>query len=275
MSLGPFDLTGGPFLMLYGGLLAVTIVAGFAIPRWLRPEGRTARITDADELAVLAGGGTRFFDAVVSRLLAVKALTMIGKDRFLAETSTGRNAAERSVLTLAPPTKWSTIERALKPHVAPLERKLVAAGLLMDGGTATQLRLWQTTPYLLLFVFGAIKWEVGTMRDRPVGFLTMLLVATAIFALIRFLAVDRRTRGGQQVLAEAMARADRMRRAPTPTETDMAVALFGTAVLVGSGWAGFHTLRTSNASSGGDSGGGGSDGGGGGCGGGGCGGCGG
>ena len=59
---------------------------------------------------------------------------------------------------------------------------------------------------------------------------------------------------------------DRLRKAPTTSEIGLAVALFGTAVLVGSGFADFHTLR--HASS--DGGGGGSDGGGdgGGCGGG-------
>ncbi len=54
-----------------------------------------------------------------------------------------------------------------------------------------------------------------------------------------------------------------------------AVALFGTTVLVGSSWSGFHTMRQSgsdgSSGGGGDSGGGGGDGGGGG--GGGCGGC--
>jgi uncharacterized protein (TIGR04222 family) len=141
----------------------------------------------------------------------------------------------------------------------------------MDRGTVWQMRFWQTTPYLLLIVFGAIKVDVGLSRDKPVGFLTLLLILTAILALVRFLAVDRRTRGGIEVLADARARSDRLRRAPTPTETGMAVALFGTMVLAGSDMDGFHTMRS--ASSGGDGGSSSSDGGGGGCGGGGCGGC--
>ena len=37
MSLGPFDLTGEPFLMLYSLLLAAAMVAGFVIPRRMRP----------------------------------------------------------------------------------------------------------------------------------------------------------------------------------------------------------------------------------------------
>ena len=41
-----FDLTGGPFLELYGILFGITIVAGFLIPRWLRPDGYAGRVTD-------------------------------------------------------------------------------------------------------------------------------------------------------------------------------------------------------------------------------------
>jgi uncharacterized protein (TIGR04222 family) len=270
--MSPFDMTGGPFLQLYFTLFVMVIVAGFVIPRWLKPEGRTARSATVDELAFLAGGRARFTDALVSRLLARRALSMVGKDRFEADRrEPGMDAAERSVLALPAPTRWSTIEHALKRYADPVEEKLVSADLLMDRGTAWQMRFWQTLPYFLLLGFGAIKWEVGVSRDRPVGFLTMFLIATAIFALIRFVAVDRLTRGGVETLAEARRRSERLRRAPTPMETDMGVALFGTAVLAGSSWSEFHTLRSSSSGDSGSSGGG--DGGGSGCGGGGCGGC--
>lgn len=272
--MSPFDMTGGPFLQLYGILLVLVIVAGFIIPRWLKPEGRTARSATVDELAFLAGGRARFVDALVSRLLARRALSMVDKDKFEADRrETGSDAAERSVLALSAPTRWSTIEHTLKRYADPVEEKLVSADLLMDSGTAWQMRFWQTLPYFLLLGFGAIKWEVGVSRDRPVGFLTMFLVVTAIFALIRFIAVDRLTRGGVETLTEARRRSERLRRAPTPTETDMGVALFGTGVLAGSSWSDFHTLRSSSSgsdsgsSSGGDSGGSGCGGGGG------CGGC--
>jgi uncharacterized protein (TIGR04222 family) len=274
--MSPFDLTGGPFLQLYAILFVAAVVAGFVIPRWLRPEGRTVRSASVDELAFLAGGRARFADALVSRLLARRALAMVGKDRFEADRrEPGTNAAERSVLALSAPTRWSTIEQTLKRYADPIEEKLVSAELLIGAGTAWQMRFWQSLPYLLLLGFGAIKWEVGVSRDRPVGFLTLFLFVTALFALIRFIAVDRRTRGGVETLAEARQRSERLRRAPTPMETDMGVALFGTAVLAGSSWSGFHAMRTSSS---GDSGSSGSDGGSSGCGGGGgggggCGGC--
>lgn len=274
MSLGPFDLTGGPFLALYTVLLILTVVAGIVIPHWLRPEGRLARITDTGQLAYLAGGLSRFADAVVMRLLAVRALAINGKQKFHAVVrDAGRSPAERSVLALPGEIGWPLIERSLKSYAPTVEQDLVAAGLLMDRGLTLQMRFWQTLPYFLLLLFGGTKWMVGVARDRPVGFLTMLLVLTAILALVRWFSVDRRTLGGHTMLDKARAEAQRLRRAPTATETDVAVALFGTSVLVGSSWADFHQLRT--ASSGDSGSGGSSDGGSSGCGGGGggCGGC--
>ncbi len=272
MPLGPFDMTGGPFLTLYAVLLVVTIIAGFTIPRWLRPDGRDQRVTDADDLAVLAGGPARFIDTIVARLLSVGALEMTGKDVFrVVSRDAGRNTAERSVLALPQPIGWSAIEGGLKPYAEPVERRLTASQQLMDGSTVLQMRFWQTSPYLLLLTFGATKWMIGSARDRPVGILTAFLIFTAIFAIIRFFAVDRRTRAGRDAVDRAIAQSERLKRAPTNSEVDVAVALFGTAVLVGSGWAPFHTLRNPSSS---DSGGGSSDGGSGcGGGGGGCGGC--
>jgi uncharacterized protein (TIGR04222 family) len=271
MGLGPFDLHGPAFLTLYGVLLGLTIVAGFAIPRWLRPEGRSARLTDPDQIAYLAGGSLRYVDAVVARMLAAGKIAVDGRNaaRILAPPVLTAGP-ERSVLALPTPTPWARVMKAVSGHAKAIEAQLVRAELLIDRGTALQLRFWQTTPYLLLLVFGAIKWDVGVGRGRPVGYLTAFLILTAIFALIRFASIDRRTRGGVEVLATARTGADRLRRAPTDDEMPMAVALFGTVVLAGSEWNDYHAMRA--ASSSGDSGSSGSDGGGG-CGGGGCGGC--
>ncbi|MEZ0241901.1 MAG: TIGR04222 domain-containing membrane protein [Sphingomonas sp.] len=274
--MSPFDLTGGPFLQLYGILFGLTLIAGWIIPRWLRPEGNRPRSVSVDELAWLAGGRTRFADALIARLLSRRALSITGGNRFAPDRSqTGETTAERSVLALTPAAPWKMIERTLRPHGEAVQERLIASGLLMDGGTVWQMRFWQTLPYLLLFGFGAIKLDVGLARDKPVGFLTIALLVTAILALVRFLAVDRKTRGGLEALNDARSQSDRMRRAPATDETDMAVALFGTAVLAGSSWSSFHTMRSANAS--GDSGTSGSSSDGGGCGGGGggggCGGC--
>jgi uncharacterized protein (TIGR04222 family) len=278
MSLGPLDLAGGPFLELYATLLVAAVAAGFIIPSLMRPRGSPRYVTDPDQLAFLAGGAARFQETVTARLLAARTLVMSDRKRFDVIAHEGAmSAAERSVLALPAPLGWQEIRRALSSHLGPLEDKMIRAGLLIDREMRRRIRLQAVLPYIALIVFGAAKWEIGINRHRPVGYLTALLIVTAVLALVRWASIDRRTRAGRDALAEARHRAQRLSIAPTNPEIGLGVALFGTAVLAGSGWADFHRLRQA-ASSGGYGGDGGSScggggGGGGGCGGGGCGGC--
>ena len=106
MSYGPFDLTGGPFLALYLMLLVAAIIAGFMIPRRMRPAGRAQQVTDPNMLAWLAGGGVRFIDALVTRLLAKGDLTLLARDGFyIRPGASGTTAAEQRVLALESPVK--------------------------------------------------------------------------------------------------------------------------------------------------------------------------
>ena len=181
---------------------------------------------------------------------------------------------ERSVLALPDGASWGQVERAVVKHSGTVRDRLVDSELMMGGWQSLQLRFFQTLPYFLLLGFGYAKLLIGESRGRPVGFLTLLLVITGFLAVIRFLVLDRRTRAGQEALAEARERSERLQRAPASGETDLAVALFGTAVLVGSDWGAFHQLRVASSSGdGGSSSTSSGDGGGSGCGGGGCGGC--
>jgi uncharacterized protein (TIGR04222 family) len=273
MSLGPFDLTGGPFLALYIFLLVVTVTGGLIIPHRLRPPGQTRHVRDVDELAYLAGGGARLEDAVVGRLLSARALVMIGKNRFSVKSpERAETPAERSVLALEAPIRWREIELALQSYIEPLEQRMITAGLLMTEEERGNVRFWSTLPYAMLITFGATKLIIGDARDRPIGYLTALVVLTVLFAVIRWFNIDRRTQAGRAAVVAARERSGRLRTAPTAPEIGMAVALFGTVVLAGSGWEDFHRLRNASGGGGGDGGSGGSDGGGGGCGGG-CGGC--
>lgn len=272
MPLNPFDLTGGPFLLLYIVLLVLATIAAFRIPHRLRPDGRAGQSLNADHLAYLSGGAARYVDTLVARLLTAGLLTLSGGHKLMSNgAGQGRTAAEKSVLALPGEVGWSAIEGAAIDYAEPIHRDLVRRHLLIDEDRVLLLRLWQTLPFAALLLFGAIKWEVGTMRDRPIGFLTLLLVLTFIFAIIRFASVDRRTRAGIVALESARLGADRLRRAAVSDEIPLAVALFGTTVLIGSYWSDYHDLRRASSNDGGsnsnDSS---SDGG---CGGGGCGGC--
>lgn len=273
--MNPFDLHGPAFLTLYLFGLALAIGAGMAIPAWRRPPGRGGGPHDAEALAYLAGGPRRFADTVLARLLSRGALAVEGRTLAIGQ-AVGGTPAEAAVLRLPAPVTVATAEVALAQHGGAVEKRLIADGAMIDAAAAHRLRWWQCAPYLALLGFGAIKVAVGLARDRPVGLLVALMLATAVFAGLRWNSVDRRTRAGERALRDAQARADRLRRAPTAPEMEQAVALFGTAVLAGSAYEGLHTMRRPASSDGGGGGGAGDDGGGGGDGGGcggGCGGC--
>ncbi len=249
MGLGPFDLNGGQFLALYAVLLGLAALVGFILPRWLRPQGADGQASGADQLAYLAGGKARFVDAVITRMLAAGQLKMEGKAKARILASAGAaGSAERSVFALPTPATWPKVMQAIGRQVPDVEGRLISAGLLMDRATTTRLRFWQTTPYVVVALFGAIKWEVGMLRERPVGYLGALLLLTLFFSLLRFLFVDRRTRNGIAAVLKAQGQSERLRRAPTNDETALAVALFGTPVLAGSAFGDYHTLRAATSS---------------------------
>lgn len=276
MGLGPFDWSGGTFLAVYLALFAAALAISFVLPRWLRPAGRrNFAALNADELAFLAGGPIRLAEANVSRLLTSKAMAIAPSKQFdIARPGGGETPAERALLAMTSPATWLSVNIALQSAADGTRQKLIDLGLCNRDSAMRWLRRWQAAPFVALFVFGAIKWGIGLARGRPIGFLTVLLIATLIAAAIRIRAVDHRTRAGDAALNEARRYASRLQFAPLTNETGLAVALFGTAVLAGSALTAFHVQRAgasnsgggdSGSSSGGDSGGG--------CGGGGCGGC--
>ena len=276
MNLGPFDLTGGPFLALYSVVLVLAGLASLLIPRMMRGQGRPGQADGQDDLAFLAGDVTRLAEAAVARLLESGALVQQGRSQFMTVVSdAGKTPVERAILGMARPAGWGAILRAVAAEAMPIERRLVAKGLLLDSATQVRLRLTATLPLLLALGFGAIKLLVGVSRGKPVGYLVALLLITAVLGAMRFAKLDRRTREGQQMLAQERVISERLRRAPQRSEMGRSVALFGTAVLAGSALSNFDAMRRNTSGSDGSSGCSGSAGGdgGGGCGGGGCGGC--
>lgn len=277
MSLGPFDLTGGPFLALYSAVLVSAGIASVVLPARLRPEGRPGRPDGEDELAFLAGGVPRLADVATVRLLDAGAMVVQGRSQLQAKPGArGNTPVERAILSMAKPATWPAVLRAVWGESGSIQQRLAAKGLLLDPAETLRLRLLGTAPLLLALAFGATKLVIGVGRGKPVGYLALLLTLTAVLAVVRWAKTTRLTREGSRLLERERNSAQRLRRAPVRDEVPQSVALFGTAVLAGSILTDFHAMRRSN---GGDTGGySGSDGGssgcgGSGCGGGGCGGC--
>ncbi|MEO1221651.1 MAG: TIGR04222 domain-containing membrane protein [Pseudomonadota bacterium] len=267
--------SGSDFLIFYGVMLATCIAAGLWIPANLRPQGKRSEVEDMEEVAVLTGGADRLSVAVLSSLFAKGALASGEKRKLRVASSNGAEGdAERAVLAKVGDFSPSEAQKSIAAQAQRVEARLIRRGLLMDSSERMRLRLLSTLPYALLFLIGLYRQQAGEALGEPTGILVMLLIATFVFGLIRFATGTKRTIAGQEVVKTMEDNGSRLKRAPQANEAGFAVALFGTAVLVGTPWEPVHAAR--QAGSGGDAGHGGDsdsgDGGGGGCGGG-CGGC--
>lgn len=247
--MNPLNWDGPTFLVFYGLALIVAIPLAWIIGRIARPAGRTQVLSDADSLAYLAGRDGRFAEGVASRLMASGAIAVEGRE-FRRGAGDARAAGDRAVLALPSPFGWKDVVAALKPEGAALERRLVANGLLLDSSERRRLALIATSPFLLLLLVGALKLVVGFSRGAPVFFLVVLLFITFVLAMMRWAMVSDKTSAGRAALKAARRQHDRLRRAPTARETDLAVALFGTTVLAGSAFAAFHLMRAPSDSGG-------------------------
>lgn len=267
--------SGNDFLLFYGLMLVTCIAAGLWIPATLRPQGKRSDVRDVEELAVLSGGANRLSVAVLSSLFASGALREGAKGKLnVRRRDQASGAAERAVLATVGDFSPSDAQKSIHDEAERVEAQLVERGLLMDSAERLRLRSLSALPYTLLFVIGLYRQQAGEAQGEPTGFLIVLLIVTFVFGLIRFFSGTKRTIAGQQAVKSLEQESSRLKRAPQANEAGFAVALYGTAVLVGTPWEPVHAAR--QAGSAGDGGGYTSDsgdGGGSGCGGGGCGGC--
>jgi uncharacterized protein (TIGR04222 family) len=263
--------TGSDFLLFYSVLLGFAGLAAWWMPGLLREPGRRGSLDDLESVAVLAGGPSRLADSLLAELFVHGALAEGEKGKLaITNRSVAVSPAGRALIEAGGPLSLSDARKALGAHAERVTTKLQRAGLLLRDADYARLRWLAITPLATLFLLGVYRERAGEAVGEPTGFLVILLILTFAATVARFATVDRRTAAGLAAVRDLRARNDRFARAPMPDEAAMAVALFGTAVLVGTPWEPVHAMRQQSGDSGGDSG---SSDGGSGCGGGGCGGC--
>lgn len=265
--------TGSDFLLFYSILLGFACLAGWWIPNLLREAGRRGSLDDLEGVALLTGGRARLTDSLLAELYVQGGLTEGPKGKLaIADRNAPVSPTARTLLANDTPLSLADARKAIGAQAERVAARLQRSGLLMRDEDYTKLRWLSVTPFVALFLVGLYRQRAGDALGEPTGFLVILLVLTGVFAVIRFATVDPRTVAGIAAVSDLRARNDRFSRAPLPEEAAMAVALFGTAVLVGTPWEPVHAMRKPDGDAG-SSGGDGSSDGGSGCGGGGCGGC--
>jgi uncharacterized protein (TIGR04222 family) len=308
--MNPYELDGPSFLGLYLLLLATTVVAAFVVRRLLRLPAADAPESAVDlspyEIAFLSGGARTATDAGIVRLVHRGVVQLDERKGLLGrrggETLTDAHPLEKAIFNAAGATGGkpvAAVRRAVAGTANTLRSRLDEVGLLVSGRQANYVSMAAAGTVLLVGVFGLVKVFVGLARDKPVGFLIVLLIVTAAVAIAFFAIRPFRSRRGDTLLARLKHDNTALEYAAGRRLDDMgdadlvlAMGLFGMGVLAGGPLARVHTalrapagLNAANASAGGSScsgttcgggagaGCGGGGGCGGGCGGGGCGGC--
>jgi uncharacterized protein (TIGR04222 family) len=268
--MNPLDWTAGPFLTFYVSTAFLFGFAAWLVRRRLGGSAAGRPILTSPELAYLANGAERVGDTIVTGFLTSNAATLSPDGRTIdidaAKLGMPPDLAPFAQAGLSGKMKRRDFQQKIRPGVEYIRVKLEELGLCPDPSLLPAYRLKILILFAVPLFLGIRKVGAGVERDKPVGFLVILLIVTVIVAL-NFLRAPRLTRAGHEVLAGAQLQHSRAARAPLKNELMLAVALTGLVVLSGTP---FNALYAASQQGGGD---GGSGCGGGGCGGGGCGGC--
>jgi uncharacterized protein (TIGR04222 family) len=275
-TLNPLDWTAGPFLVLYAAL-ALTAVAVVVVARYsIGPEPAAPAADDLGllELAWLHGGPARAADTVLLCFLAANA----------AEVDPTRREIRFSPLPAYARDAWPDIFGPFASHAAGIasraqfhrsvgtEFDAVRQRLVQRGLAASPAELVRFTTLVwglvaMPLLLGISKIIVGSSRGKPVGILTVLVLATLVFAMVSTFNPPRSTRAGRTAIRRSARRNARAIRAPLAEELALAFAMSGATVLAGTPYQTFARLLPKPEGGGGCSGGGGGGSGGGGCGG--------
>ncbi len=243
--------SGGQFLLFYGLLGVAAIIASIWVPAFLRDEGHDGVVTETSEWAYLAGGSRRLVEATIARLIGVEALK-VTSDRKLtvARPDGGENVIEKTLLRKVGNFGLKSAHRTAADYAEQVDQRLVDKGLLLDRGARSTMRLLTAAPILVVLAIGGYRLWAGLNQGEPVGFLIGIMVFLTVIMLARMGKLNPRTRAGDAALASSKAVQSRLRSAPTSPELGTGVALFGTAVLVGTPYSELHAMRNAAGANG-------------------------
>lgn len=301
VGLGPLDLRGPEFLLLFFGLFAMFYAASIVYSRIRREIVVTDdRDLTAEEIACLNYGRPAAVNATIARMLHGRELMAVGAKGWFGTTNGAQvKFAAGAIKPSADSPLAAAIHKAVEPGALTLhevqsavaaetesiDKGLQEAGYLLDKSRMHDLRLVPGLAMFGLLGLGIAKIIVGISRGRPVGFLILGCIVTVVAFVLTF-AFIRRSLAGDRMVRLLKTQHDDLRTRLdfshcTANSVAMCAAIYGATALQGTAFDDFKAAwkqNSAHAGGGSFSGcgtgcGGGGGGGGGGCGGGGCGGC--
>lgn len=218
----PLELQGPSFLVLYISLLAVACLLTYFLRKWAaasEPQQRSALRYDrkqdhpsggirfdAYEAAYLSGGSKLAIETAIATLLRSKALHLSFVDNTIsavAGSPRGFHPFEQAVYRVVESGEANTIKSIRSKAAAAAEQlgaRLKALGLIISEELRVTSHLVPLILMAMVLLFGVMKVFVGLSRNRPVGFLFVLCVVTALIAYFLFKSRPLRTNAGDASL---------------------------------------------------------------------------
>ena len=239
------DWSGPEFLLFYAtAFVAVLGHATWQLSAWGRGQearaARTAIPEDVYEAAALADGAERMAQTAVVRLADTGALKLDGvaekRLSVVASAPVPAHSVEQAVLaqlrTAGPLAPIAAVRLAAgSPELAKVLARCPEADTRLGRPSCAVL-----VPMTVLAAIGVAKVCIGLSRERPVGFLVLMLVGTALTLLALQVARMRARSWRQRLGDQARARGTTERVRPlAPGENHAAPDLAWTAALCGVG----------------------------------------
>jgi uncharacterized protein (TIGR04222 family) len=157
------------------------------------------------EVAYLQGGEVLTVNVAIARLIHANAVIVDSKDRKIKVSDREPPNAvnlERAIYSAAKVDggeSISAVRSAAASQLTRIRERLQNLGLYVTDDQAALARFIPIALVLLVPLFGIVKLFVGLSRDRPVGFLFILCLVSALVAL-GFAWPIRRSRRGDRAL---------------------------------------------------------------------------
>lgn len=238
---GPTFLIG--YVVLAGVVVWLTIMLRRGIARGPAVENPVPQ-SDPFALALLAGGPFLVINAAIAALRARQLVSAASGGGLAAAQQPARglppveNAVHRAIAGGRKRTYTLVTDSRVEKAIADVRTALQRDGLVMDGGQRTRYRLIGLLPLTVLAI-GAARWWNGVENNRPVGYLTFLLIVLVVVQIVFAVrGAPDKTRAGRRALRDEARRHEHLKPELHPSwgaygagGAAMGVALFGTAAL--------------------------------------------